>query len=330
MPFWLSLKYSVFKRLTLEEPGIFVNSTLWPPIESIQAALNNHEADGGGIAQWLDEPTHSTQRDGMSLQVFGNSSFDSLPFADVAEKPQWAAGDLITIKLGQTHVGVLLDRSLRGERWSGWLTAPETAWASAFDVLLEPEDEPFHARFAVIQVWNRVELECADSIQWKISSKVLPQRLAVIRAVAQEYAAGLMLSIPPEPGVIALRTAGGVHMVLTGTPVGSQDPRRNYQTLYKQFAARLVAKQLTRRASLREQAVDDDVGIPPPRKAFDFRMRLHRGVMMPQIQQLLRVTLSHIVSGPDENNCYAIKSNNPEIARSIFMQSTLVDQVFDV
>jgi hypothetical protein len=314
----------------LKNLEFFVNPTLWPPLESIQAALNSHEADGGGIEQWFDEPTRISKHDGMSLQVFGNSSFDSLPFADVAEKPQWAAGDLVTIKRGKIKAGVLLDRHLQGNRWSGWLTASETSWASAFDVLLEPDDEPFNTRFAVIQVWNRVELECSDSIQWSISSKVLSQRLAVIRTVAQEYAAGLMLSIPPEPGIIALRTAGGAHMVLTGTPLGPQDPRHDYQTLYREFAARLVAMQLTRRVSMREQATGDDVGMPAPRKAFDFRMRLNRGVMMPQIQQLLRVTLSHVVHGPDEHDCYAIKSNNPEIARSMFMQSSLVDQVFDV
>ncbi len=307
-----------------------MNFALWPPLESIQAALNDHEVDWRGVPELFNEPTSSAQRDGMSLQVFGNSSFDSLPFTDVAEKPQWAAGDLVTIKVGQLKVGVLLDRALQGERWSGWLTAPETSWASAFDVLLEPGDEPFDSHFAMIQVWNRVELECSDSIKWKISSKVFQQRLAAVRIVAQEYAAGLMLCIPPEPGVIALRTAGGIQMVLTGTPLGPEDPRRGYQRLYRQFVARLVAMQLTHRVSLRNEAVDDDVCQQPPKKSFDFRMRLRPGAMMPQIQQLLRVTLSHVVSGPDESNSYAIKSNNPDIARTIFMQSILIEQVFDI
>jgi hypothetical protein len=330
MRFFPSSKSWVFKRLTLEGLGISVIFTLWPPLESIQATLNNYEAGWGGVPELLDGKPRSTQRDGMSLQAFGNSSFDSLPFADVAEKPQWAAGDLVTIRLGQIKIGVLLDRSLQGKRWSGWLASAETCWASAFDVLLEQDDEPFDSHFAMIQVWNRVELECSESIKWKISSKVPSQRLVVIRMVAQEYAAGLMLSIPPAPGVIALRTVGGVQMVLTGTPLGPQDPRREYQKLYRQFVARLVAMQLTHRASIRQEAIQGHTYLLPPRKLFDFRMRLRPRIMMPQIQQLLRVTLSHVVQGPDENNCYAIKSNNPEIARTIFMQSTLIDQVFDV
>jgi hypothetical protein len=48
------------------------------------------------------------------------------------------------------------------------------------------------------------------------------------------------LAIAPEPGRIALRGAGGgVFSVLSGTPLGPEDPRTDYQDLYRDVGLEL-------------------------------------------------------------------------------------------
>ena len=86
-------------------------------------------------------------------------------------------------------------------------------------------------------------------LQARIVCEISAMRLAAIRTVALECAAGLVVPTPVEPGRIALRTAGGAFSVLTGTPLGPQDLRHDYQNAYRTVAARLMALQLTRRVS---------------------------------------------------------------------------------
>jgi hypothetical protein len=330
MPFFLSSKSWVFKRLTLEHPGFSVSSQLWPPLEAIQASLSGEDAGPSGFGDF-PEWQLATGKSPASLSQQAGQWPEEHTTSRLAEvdHESWTSGSLISIQLGRGKAGVLLDRHLQGERWAGWLTAPETSWAGAFDMLLEPVDEPFDLQFAVIQTWNRVELECSDSVAWHVAGQVSQQRLAVIRLVANEYSAGLMLSTPCEPGFIALRVAAGTHMVLTGTPLSKQDPRHAYQRLYRSFAARLVTRQLTHRIfSWEEKPEVDD--FTEQRRVVDFRVKFKHGVLMPQVQPLLRATLSYVVSGPDQDSCYAIKSSNPEMARVMFAQSMLIDKLVDV
>jgi hypothetical protein len=306
-----------------------VSSQLWPPLETIQAALSGSNVTPSGFAEL------SFLSSDFSPQI-GSSHHQDQPMpwrrsdsglTEVAEDA-WMPGSLISIRVGQGKAGVLLDRHLRGERWTGWVTAAEAAWAGAFDVLLEPVDEPFDRQFSVVQTWNPIELECSTSIAWHLTGNVSQQRLTAIRIVAQEQASGLMLSIPSDPGFIALRPAGGVQMVLTGTPLDRKDPRHEYQRLYGNFAARLVAAQLTQRIALRADEPEPQETLPL-RKIVDFRARLRTGVLMPQVQPLLRATFSYVVSGPDYDNCYAVKSSNPDMARVMFAQSVLIDKVYE-
>jgi hypothetical protein len=306
-----------------------VSSQLWPPLETIQATLSGSNVTPSGFAELsflssdfsaqIESPRHQDQPMPWERSDSG--------LAEVAEDA-WMSGSLVSIRLGQGKAGVLLDRHLRGERWSGWVTASEAAWAGAFDVLLEPVDEPFDRQFSVVQTWNPIELECSASIAWHLTGNVSQQRLAAIRIVAQEQAAGLMLGIPSEPGLIALRPIGGVQMVLTGTPLNRKDPRHEYQRLYRNFSARLVAAQLTLRIALRSNESEQEDALPL-RKTIDFRARLRTGVLMPQVQTLLRATFSYVVCGPDQDNCYAIKSSNPDMARAMFAQSVLIDKVYE-
>jgi hypothetical protein len=175
-----------------------------------------------------------------------------------------------------------------------------------------------------------VVLEQSDVIQAEVVGELTAKRLASIKAVAQECAAGLMLNIPAEPGRIALRTAGGAAMVLTGTPLGPRDPRSEYQSAYLAVTARLIAQQLTLRAAALPKAQSPCATSTAPNTLVDFQAKLKPGVRMHDVQQLLRVTFSYVVSGPDEHNIYAVKSSNPEVAKAMFMQSILIAQVLEV
>ena len=67
---------------------------------------------------------------------------------------RWAPGRLVSVLHEGRLLGVLLDKCVHGELWQGWMAASEADWASAFDVLLEPGDEPFEPMFGLIQAWN--------------------------------------------------------------------------------------------------------------------------------------------------------------------------------
>jgi hypothetical protein len=306
------------------------NSSLWPPLKQIEAALLS-----GGFEHSIGNLSALPQARASSRdQARANSEAESAlasqePVTSLVQQEEctWAAGDIVHIVDAGVRASILLDHRIQDQRWSGWMAASETSWASAFDVLLEPQDEPFDPVAGVIQTWNPVEVEWKPGDQQDLVAQLSTERMNCIRAVAKEAASGLLLNIPTQPGVIALRTAAGAYMVLTGTPLGVGDIRRDYQAAYLSLSARLMALQLTQRVS---QKNEDSVQIvePTPARRTDFQARLKPGVRIIDIQPLLRVTLSYIVSGPDASNRYSIKSSNPSIAQLMFAQSILIEGVF--
>ena len=80
--------------------------------------------------------------------------------------------------------------------------------------------------FGLIQTWNALTLRQTPQLSARVVGEVSATRLAAIRAVHDEWAAQLSLAINPEPGRIALRTAGGGFSVLSGTPLGKRRPAR--------------------------------------------------------------------------------------------------------
>ena len=233
---------------------------LWPPLELVEATLDGTHA----FADFNDEsPLPAQQNSANSPDLNSDKSAQAayllLPLTELAKRRaavtarafsiEWASGRLVQITVNGAVLGVLLDRVVQGKQWTGWLATSESNWASSFDVLLEPCDEPFEPMFGVIQAWNPVTVHWSHDLQARIVCEISAMRLAAIRAVALECAAGLMVPTPVEPGRIALRTAGGTFSVLTGTPLGPQDLRHDYQNAYRTVAARLMAQQLTRRVS---------------------------------------------------------------------------------
>jgi hypothetical protein len=233
---------------------------LWPPLELVEAALDGHHALGEAasvVAPTQGEQDISLYPPKVNKEV--QAAYLLLPLTELAQRraavlakrfsSEWAPGRLVQMTVNGSVIGVLLDRPVQGRQWTGWFAACESNWASAFDVLLEPMDDPFEPMFGVIQTWNPVAIDNTGNNQALVVGEVSAPRLAAIRAVALECAAGLMFATPAQPGRIGLRTAGGAFSVLTGTPLGPHDVRCSYQNAYRAATARLIAEQLTQRVS---------------------------------------------------------------------------------
>lgn len=219
--------------------------SLWPPLGVIRATFEP-EARAASAEAVIAPP-------GAALTVDPTHDL-GLPLAELARRREavaqrafparWAPGRLVSVVHEGRLLGMLLDKCApdgpSGEIWHGWLAASEADWAGAFDVLLEPEDEPFEPMFGLIQTWNAVRLVPSPQLAARVLGEVSATRLAAIRAVHDEWAAQAGPAIAPAPGRIALRSVGGVFSVLSGTPLAdSGDPRTEYQALYREAAARL-------------------------------------------------------------------------------------------
>ena len=221
---------------------------LWPPLSVIRSHLEPKAQEAGSSTTTGHATPGPAAADAPGIDL-------ALPLAELARRrlvlaarnfnARWAPGRIVSV-LHEGHLlGVLLDKKLPGssERWQGFMAASEADWASAYDVLLEPSDEPFEPLFGLIQAWNQVSLAPLAQQVARVQGEISATRLAAIRAVHDEYVNGTPLAIEPEPGRIALRSAGGGHFsVLSGTPLAREDDERaQYQQLYRDAAARLSA-----------------------------------------------------------------------------------------
>lgn len=232
-----------------------MNTELWPPLSVIRSAFQ-----AGGAAPAASDagaPQAGTAVVAMPSKAPAAGAAEPpravldllLPLTELARRREavaqraftarWAPGRLVSVVHEGRLLGLLLDRCVHGNLWQGWMAAGEADWAGAYDVLLEPDDEPFEPAFGLVQAWNVLTLEPSPQLCARVLGEVSATRLAAIRAVHDEWAAQAPLAIAPEPGHIALRTVGGVFSVLSGTPLGAQDPRADYQALYRDAASQL-------------------------------------------------------------------------------------------
>lgn len=227
-----------FRENTLKQ------TDLWPPLSQIQREIQCSEepADPPDLVEGLLPSSASGQESALA-------DADSLlsPLADWLRRREsasqarfpatWAPGVLVGVPIRGKLFGVLLDAQRADGAWEGWLTAPESDWAADHDVLLEPGDEPWEPLCGVVQAWNRVTVR--HDAAWPVLGVLSALRLQAVRQVSQEARQALPSSVPPEPGYIALRSAGPEHTVLTGTPLSPDDVRLAYQSLYREVAQRL-------------------------------------------------------------------------------------------
>jgi hypothetical protein len=223
---------------------------LWPPLALIRSAFERDAAAAPADGVPVRAPGQAAaEHAAQASQQEGGDLL--LPLIELARRREavarhafsarWAPGRLVSVVHEGRLLGVLLDRCVQAEVWHGWMAASEADWAGAFDVLLEPGDEPFEPSFGLVQAWNVVTLRNTPQLCARVLGEISATRLAAIRAVADESTAQTPLAIEPEPGRIALRTVGGVFSVLSGTPLGAVDPRSEYQSLYREAALRLGA-----------------------------------------------------------------------------------------
>ena len=243
-----------------------MHTELWPPLSLIREAFEPSAPAAPGQQRVAPPRGSGNDRDRDNSNGNGSGSGNGngnnaaphraaqdllLPLAELARRREavaqrafparWAPGRLVSLVHEGRLLGVLLDKCIGGDRWQGWMAAGEADWAGAFDVLLEPGDEPFEPLFGIVQAWNPLTLTPAPQLCARVLGELSATRLAAIRAVHDEWMAQQALAIEPAPGQIALRTAGGVFTVLSGTPLGADDPRADYQALYRDAAARLNA-----------------------------------------------------------------------------------------
>ena len=256
---------------------------LWPPLASIRSAF---ERDGAATSTPDGMPLHATvQAPGQAAaEAAAHASQQGagdlvLPLIELARRREavarqafsarWAPGRLVSVVHEGRLLGVLLDRCVQAEVWHGWMAASEADWAGAFDVLLEPGDEPFEPSFGLVQAWNVVSLRNTPQLCARVVGEVSATRLAAIRAVADESTAQTPPAIAPEPGRIALRTVGGVFSVLSGTPLAADDPRAEYQSIYRDAALQLGAALRAASPAARSQPVAP----PQPGTGWGARLR---------------------------------------------------------
>lgn len=230
---------------------------LWPPLDVIR-----HTLEAGGRASGEGPATAAPAAPATAAVALPGAAPAAgsetgpapagllLPLTELARRREavarrafparWAPGRLVSVVHEGRLLGVLLDRCIQGELWQGWMAAGEPDWASAFDVLLEPDDEPFEPMFGVVQAWNVLTLQPGPRLCARVLGEVSATRLAAIRAVHDEWAAHAVPDIAPQPGRIALRGVGGVFTVLSGTPLAPHDPRADHQALYREAGLRLA------------------------------------------------------------------------------------------
>ncbi len=225
------------------DPG----GSLWPPLAVIRGAFEPPAPTPGDGAAVLHGPADAAPSAGPTALA------DLLlPLTELARRREavaqhgfaarWAPGRLVSVLHEGRLLGVLLDRDLGNGRWQGWMAAAEADWAGPFDVLLEPQDEPFEPMFGLVQAWNPVTVAQAPQLCARVLGELSATRLAALRAVADEAAQGAGPAIEPAPGRVALRTVAGCFTVLSGTPLAAEgDPRTDYQALYRGAAAALQA-----------------------------------------------------------------------------------------
>jgi len=129
-----------------------------------------------------------------------------------------------------------------GKLWHGYLLASETAWAGYWDMLLEPEDEPFSPIAGMIQIWNPMVMRSNNLGQ--VIGQLSPQRMQVVKSMAYDYL--FAEACDPKDAhlghVYGRNTSQGM-LVLTGSPLAEDDPRHEYQLMYHQ-AAHLMSDSL--------------------------------------------------------------------------------------
>lgn len=134
------------------------------------------------------------------------------------------------------YLAVLLDSPQTSERWRGWLVSRDPEYASQWDMVLGPEEASRDPMCQLVQAWNPVSMDLEQADQ--VLAELTPERLGAVRRLARDHAENLLLEPVDDTrmGVHIARELSNGTGVVTGTPCGSDDPRTEYQALYRDAA----------------------------------------------------------------------------------------------
>jgi len=132
-------------------------------------------------------------------------------------------------------LAVLLDAPIDKGRWRGWLVGRDPEYATIWDLILGPEEDPRDPQCEVVQIWNPVSVTLAEAD--RVLAELSDERLSAARMLARDHAQKLL----PTPiqdvrmGVHLARELSDGTGVVTGTPVAAgDDPRHEYQKIYRE------------------------------------------------------------------------------------------------
>jgi hypothetical protein len=211
---------------------------LWPPLSLIEERLSR--TDGTSVAQAASKGALTTATDDHvrspeTLSALVGERIRQIDAARLLRVDQLRPGLIVLVDTA----AICLNRptGTTEASWAGWIAAPDTEYATAADVLLEPDDEPFDPFAAMVQTWNPVKISLPKNP--RVLAMLTTARLDILRAVAAEEGRSTQEDAA-HPGFVFLRGTDSGQPVLTGTPLGGQDdPRHAYQNLYLEFVSTL-------------------------------------------------------------------------------------------
>lgn len=211
---------------------------LWPPIEVIASNLHN-KSDSPLHFPDTEAPTEKIDTGDAEMPAFIRTKIRQRIASRAAQfNTQPQAGQIWRFDDSAQNLAplcILLDQAQDQHHWTGWLVAPETDYASNQDVLLEPQDEPFDPLASMVQTWNPVAVNVSKGA--RVLAQLAQPRLEAIREIALEKCED---GGGARAGFVApLKTHRGA-TVLAGTRIiHPDDPRRQYQQLYRAAAQTL-------------------------------------------------------------------------------------------
>ena len=230
---------------------------LWPPLEEVAecTALTSRLAEVEAPPPINEAPGEGPQ---AALSPFVLDQIRKIDAARTLKAGDLKPGAIVLIDARRDlqgrilqhiaqPVGFCLERpgapttTTSGQVWAGWIAAPEVDYASCWDVVLEPGDEPFDPQAGMVQTWNPLTTWLPTDA--RVLAVLAPDRLAVVKEVALEAASAQTLEGTASPGLIHVRETLQRRTVLTGTPLNrdGNDSRVEYQALYRKLAQSLAA-----------------------------------------------------------------------------------------
>ena len=148
--------------------------------------------------------------------------------------------------VAQEPLAVLLDILESDNRtWRGWVVSRDQTYATDRDLILGPEEGELDPLCEIVQTWNPVRLMLPAEI--RVLGQLSPYRLAATRILAVDGENGLISGPPGEHriGVALARELSDGTGVVTGTSIADpddpDDPRTEYQKIYREIAGKLAA-----------------------------------------------------------------------------------------